>query len=94
LHSLQTGFSLKMPMVCRCFLGLQWPVISPVTTLICVLLNCRTSAASDGMVCPSLACSVCDLPCWSNVSGGVILCTQKWTYGLWLRWFQILVQAQ
>jgi hypothetical protein len=47
LHNLQTGFSLKMPIVCRCFLRLQWPVISPVTALICVLLNCRTLAARD-----------------------------------------------
>jgi hypothetical protein len=68
LHNLQTGFTLKMPMVCRCFHRLQWPVISPVMTLICVLLN-RRQHPLIWMVCPSLACSVCDLPCWSNVSG-------------------------
>jgi hypothetical protein len=58
LLNLQTGFSLKMPIVSRCLLRLQWPVISPVTTLIRVLLNLRTSAAShlDGLPVISLLC--------------------------------------
>jgi hypothetical protein len=43
--------------------------------LICVLLNRRTSAVSDSDGFPSSACSVCDLPRWSNVSGVVILST-------------------
>jgi hypothetical protein len=70
LHNLQTGFSLKMPIVCRCFLRLQWPVISTVTALICVLLNRKISAANDcdGLLIIILACFVCDLLHWSNVS--------------------------
>jgi hypothetical protein len=58
LHNLQTGFSLKMPIVCRRFVRLQWPVISPFTALICVLLSHRISAANDwdGLHIISLLC--------------------------------------
>jgi hypothetical protein len=58
LHNLQTGVSLKMTIVSRCFLRFQLPDISPVTALICVLLNSRTSAASDwdGLHIISLLC--------------------------------------
>jgi hypothetical protein len=61
LHNLQAGFFLKMPIVFRCFLVLQWPVISPVTTLICVLLNHRISASSDwdGLAIISLLSMTC-----------------------------------
>jgi hypothetical protein len=73
LHNLQTGFSLKMPIVCRCFLRLQWPVISPVTALICVLLNRRTLSASDWDGLPIIS-----LLCLCTVLRRQYFCCEKW----------------
>jgi hypothetical protein len=69
LYNLQTVFSLKMPIVCRCFLRLQLPVISLVT-VICSIAEYQQPVI--GMAFPPSACSVCDLLRWYNVSGVVV----------------------